>query len=49
MLRGQPVLKLIQGLHGCENGRGNFKSSGFHDVDGNTAPDSLPRLKCGLV
>ena len=34
MLRGEPVLKLIQGLDGGEDGRGNFESSGFHDADG---------------
>ena len=47
MLRGEPVLKLIQGLDGGEDGRGNFQSSGFHDADGNTIP--MHRLKCDLA
>ena len=47
MLRGEPVLKLIQGLDGREDGRGNFESSGFHGVDGSTIP--MRYLKCDLA
>ena len=31
VLRGEPVLKLIERLHRREHGRGNFESSGFHN------------------
>ena len=60
MLRGEPILKLVEGLHRFEDGRGNFESSGFHNgVNGSTelgihlgrrgAADGGLRLPCALA
>ena len=37
VLRGEPVLKFVQSLHGPEDGRGNFEDSGFHDGEKRSA------------